>query len=318
VILATRRLPHFLILTILLAAIVGCSNPKTLTNLPAGELFKQGKEKYDKKKYLSAIEYFQAIVYNFPGKSIVDTAQYFLALSYYANKEYPVAAVEFNRLLTNYPASVYAAQSQFMKAVCAFESAPKSPGLDQTELLDAIKQFEDFVVDRPESELVPDAQKYLLAAQTRMADKYYRAAVVYSRIHAPGAAIIYYQKVIDDYTNTKYAPLATFHIAEEEYNMNHFDVARAKFEAFEKAFPKDELVPKAAEMAACSAFKSGELAYDKSDWRTARDRFEAFKKDFPDDKRVKKADDYLANIARLPDSETAPVSHDSTNVKTGS
>ncbi len=314
----TKRTVYILISAAILAVVIGCSTPKTLTNLPSDELFKQGKEKYEKKKYLSAIEMFQAIIYNFPGKSIVDTAQYYLALSYYANKEYPVAAVEFNRLLTNYPASVYAAQSQFMKAVCAFQSAPSSPGLDQTELLDAIKQLEDFIVDRPESELVPDAQKYLLAAQTRMAEKYYRAGVVYDRINAPSAAVVYFQKVIDDYTNTKYGPMATFQIAQSEYKLKHYDIARDKFEAFQKAFPKSELVPKASEMAACAAFKSGELAYDKSDWPTAKARFEAFKKDFPNDKRVKKAEKYLASMPQLPVSDTVPVPHDTASVKTGS
>lgn len=313
-----KRFVYFLIAATLIAIAFGCSSPKTLTNLPSDELFKQGKEKYDKKKYLSAVELFQAIVYNFPGKSIVDTAQYYLALSYYANQEYPVAAVEFNRLLTNYPYSVYAAEAQFMKAVCAFESAPKSPGLDQTETLDAIKQFEDFLIDRPESEMIPDCKKYLLVARTRVASKFYRAGMVYSRIHAPKAANIYYQKVIDDYTDTEFAPLATFAIAQDEYDLRNYDAARTKFEAFAKAFPAHNLVSRAGEMAVCAAFRSGEAAYDKSDFATAKARLEAFKKEFPNDKRVKKAEKYLAYIAQLPPSETAPVPKDTTNAKTGS
>ncbi|HVP06327.1 MAG TPA: hypothetical protein VMS71_00690, partial [Candidatus Acidoferrum sp.] len=71
----TRRFTCILAAAGLVAAI-GCSSPKTLTTLPADELFKRGKEQFDHKKYTSAVESCQAIIYNFPGKSIVDTAQY--------------------------------------------------------------------------------------------------------------------------------------------------------------------------------------------------------------------------------------------------
>ncbi|MEW6050937.1 MAG: outer membrane protein assembly factor BamD [Candidatus Zixiibacteriota bacterium] len=289
----------------------GCGGKTTLVSQQPDELFKIGKEKYDHKKYLGAIEAFQSVIYNFPGNSIVDTAQYYLALSYYGNKDYALGGVEFNRLLVNYPASVYAPHAQFMKAVCAFESTPRSSGLDQTELEDAIRQFEEFLVDRPESVLAPDVKKYLVLARTRMAQKYYNSGVVYSNTGAADAAKRYYQKVADDYTDTEYAPLAIFNIAREEYKQRHFDEARQKFEGFQKAFPDHALTPKAADLAVTSAFKSGEESFRKGDMAAAREKFERFVKDYSQDKRVKKADEYLQKIGER-------VLSDSTGVKTDS
>ena len=99
----------------------GCGGSKSLANMNAHQLFELGKKEYDKKKYLKAIELFQTVVYDYPGESIVDTAQYFLALSYFGNKEYELSAVEFNRLIVNYPSSAYFEHAIFMKAVSAFE-----------------------------------------------------------------------------------------------------------------------------------------------------------------------------------------------------
>ena len=81
----------------MITQIAGCGGRVALSNQTAGQLYQAGKEKYDRKKYLSAIEYFQAVVYNHPGESVVDTAQYFLAMSYFGDKNYELSRVEFNR-----------------------------------------------------------------------------------------------------------------------------------------------------------------------------------------------------------------------------
>jgi len=299
------------LVTIAMAVLAGCGGKQTLSNLGPEELFQRGKQQYEKKKYVAAVESFQSIVYNFPGNTIVDTAQYHLALSYFANKDYELAGVEFNRLLINYPASPYAIQSQFMKAVCSFEATPESSGLDQSELEAAIKEFEDFLVDRPESELVPDVKKYLNVARTRMARKYYRCGVVYSNVAASEAAKIYYQKVADDYTDTEFAPLAIFQMAREESVLKRFDEAKNKFSNFAQVFPDHKLAPKARELAVSCAFKGAEFSLRKGDTTAARDKFLQFRQEFPQDKRVAKADAYLRKIGDQ-------VSSDSTSVQKGS
>jgi outer membrane protein assembly factor BamD len=281
----------------------GCGGAKSLANLSPQELFAAGKEAYGREKYLKAIELFQTVVYNYPGETIVDSAQYYLALSYFGNKEYELAEVEFNRLIINYPSSPYFEHAIFMKAVSAFEATPKHYGLDQTALKDAIKQFEDFIIDFPESELVEDARKYLLAARTRLARKFYEAGIVYSRMRAFEAAKIYFQKVIDDYTDTEYAPKASYQYAEMEYKLGRYEEARRKFEDFKTVFPDHELAPKAAERAIEAAFKSCEKAFKEGDYALAEQRLQAFIANYPDNGRVKKADKYLEKIHRIIKSE---------------
>jgi len=181
---------------------VSCGGSRSVADLGARELFEQGLNHYEEDKYRQSSEYFQALVFNYPGNSIVDTAQYYLGLSYFGNEEYELAAIEFNRLAVNYPSSVFFENAVFMKAVAYFEATPDHYGLDQSELERAITLFEDFLIDFPESPLVEDAQTYLLKARTRLDHKLYEAGIVYERIGAPRAAEKYFQKVIDDYTDT--------------------------------------------------------------------------------------------------------------------
>lgn len=276
--------------------IMSCAGTVSLSNLSSAELFKLGKERYESKKYFKAVEVFQTIVYNYRGESIVDTAQYFLALSYFGAKEYELAQVEFNRLVLNYPSSSYFKHAIFMKAVSFFEATPSHYGLDQSDLVVAIKQFEDYIIDYPESELITDVNKYLLIARTRMAKKYYMNGVVYKRMGAYQAAIKYFQKVVDDYTDTKYASMATFGIAEMEYKQKNYDKAEKKFKDFIVVFHENKLTVKAKKLAMEAAFKQGEKEFKNGAFSSAKEKFEAFIKEYPEHKKSKKADKYLKKI----------------------
>jgi outer membrane protein assembly factor BamD len=300
--LTTSRL-HIVFLLLGLAGMAlleGCGGAVDLSGKSARELFDQGMDKYKHRKYLHAINNFQTLVYNYPGESNIDSAQYFLALSYFNNDEYALAGAEFNRVLVNYPQSVFAQQAQLMRAVCQFESSPSNSGLDQTDLEPAIAQFEDFIIDYPESEAIDDARKYLAVAQNRMAEKFYRGGVVYTRLRDFRAAKIYFQKVVDDYTSTDFAAMSAFQLAECNFQQKNWDSADAAFERFGKVFPSHEWVSKATQRSCEAAFKGGEEAFKAADYALARTRLERFKAISTDDGKIKKANEYLSKMADQP------------------
>ena len=283
-------------LTLFAVGFFGCGGRQSLANLSVRELFELGKDKHENKKYIEAVEIFQTVIYNYPGEPIVDTAQYFLALSYYGSEDYELAQVEFNRLVINYPSSVYFENAIFMKAACFFEGTPRHYGLDQSDLERAIKQFEDYVIDYPESELFPEAQRMLLVARTRMAKKFYESGITYIRMGARGSAQKYFQKVIDEYTDTEYAALATYKSAEADLGMKKYTDAQKGFEDFKVVFPDHELVKEAEKLAAEAAFKAGEKAFKNGDTELAKEKFEALLALYPNSKKAKDADKYLKQI----------------------
>ncbi|HUV30468.1 MAG TPA: outer membrane protein assembly factor BamD [Acidobacteriota bacterium] len=279
---------------------LGCSPALQLGSLQPDGLFTLGKERYENGKYVKAVEAFQTLVYNFPGEPVIDTAQYYLALSYFASEDYILAEREFNRLLLNYPSSVYVVHAQFMRAVCFFEGTPGHYGLDQSDLTEAIGQFEDFIIDHPESELMPDARAYLLQAKTRLAKKYYESGMVYVHIGRPSPAATYFQKVIDDFTDTEFAARSSFQMAELEFKRMDYEEARRLFDNFLIVFSDHEWSDKARKGTEEAAFKQAERAYKSGEPALARKLFEAFKRDFPESKRTGKTDKYLKKIGEMP------------------
>ncbi len=278
------------------AMLTSCGGGSSLADRSSRELFDMGMEKYTKKKFLSSIDLFQTVIYNYPGASLIDTAQYYLGLSYFGNKEYTLAAVEFNRLALNYPSSEFFDDAVFLRGVSYYESTPDHYGLDQSDLDQAIRYLSDFVIDFPESNRLEDARAILTKAETKLARKYYGSGIVYSRIGGFKAAKIYFQKVIDDYTNTEFAPLATYHSAEMDFKMKEYADAKDGFQKFLLVFEDHELSKKAQERLIESSFLAGEFAFKKEDFGQARTFLEQFKSQFPEDKRVKKADKYLRQI----------------------
>ncbi len=282
----------------LIAALMmqSCGGKKITTPLTARESFELGMSKYEKKKYFGAIEKFQSVIYNYPGDAVVDSAQYYLGMSYYHNSDYELAGVEFNRLAVNYPSSEFFNEAVFMKAVSFFESTPGHYGLDQSELSTAIGLFNDFLIDFPESEYSEAAEEYLLAARTRMAKKYYKNGEVYQRIRAYKAAQTYFQRVIDDYTDTEFAPDATFNYALMELKQKKYKEAQTKFNNFITVFSEDELVEDAHKYAAESAFKYCEKVSVDGPLTVADSCWNKFKQNYPDDNRINNADKLLKNL----------------------
>ncbi|MGD8922550.1 MAG: outer membrane protein assembly factor BamD [Candidatus Zixiibacteriota bacterium] len=289
-----------LAVVLLVALLAGCGGRPALSSLSADELFSLGKQKYDAQKYRTSIEYFQKIVYDYPGETIVDTAQYYLALSYFGNEQYQLAQVEFQRLVNYYPSSVYVANAQFMGAVSQFESAPDNYGLDQTPVKEAIRQFEDFIIDYPESELIPDVKAYLNKARTRLAHKDYSAGLTYFRMGAYKSSTVYFQQVIDEYTDTEFASKALFDLGQAEFKMENYEEARQQFENFVTVYPNDPQVEEAKKKAAEAAYKSATAALDSGKPAEAKERFKYFIEKYPTDNRVGKATAYINQIGDVP------------------
>ena len=284
----------FLLLTVIL---IGCGGKASLSKMTPSELYDEGMSKYNDGKYLRSVELFQALIYNYPGETVVDTAQYYLGMSYFNNNEQELAAVEFNRLAVNYPSSAFFEDALFMKAVSYYKGTPSHYGLDQVGLEKAIQQFEDFIIDFPESHRLNDAREALLSAKARLARKYYESATVYRRIGAYRSAKIYLQKVIDEYTDTKYGPMATFEFAYMDYKMKSYDDARRGFENFVAVFPEHELAAEATVKIVEAAFKAAEADFKAGRFSLAREKLEEFKHKFPNNDKIDKVDEYLKDIS---------------------
>ena len=181
--------------------------------LPCREQFELGRQRFEKKKYLQAIEELKIFIFNCPGSANVDTAQFFLARSYFKQKDYSTAASEFRKLLNSFPTSDFADDAMFMLALSDYEQSPR-PELDQTYTLQALEHLQDFKDIYPASPLLPEVEKYIQGCRQKLAEKTYKNGRLYFRLRDYKSSRIYLARVLDEYPDTRWAAQAQFLIAE--------------------------------------------------------------------------------------------------------
>lgn len=162
----------------------------------ADDLLKRG-------KHLQAVALYQKFLENYVGHERADYAQYKLAESYLEGEEYELAAVEYQVLITNYGYSEWVDEAIFKTGVCLLEEAPRVER-DQQKAIDALSRFNQFLQTYPAHALAPDARARVREIHSRLAEKSLIAARYYYKRKEPKAALVYCDKVIDNYPENKF------------------------------------------------------------------------------------------------------------------
>src|SRR5919201_1680057 len=157
-----------------LVAAVACA-PQTRSIVPAGTtdpdkfLFDKGTEALNKKKWLTAREFFKQVTETYTQSAFRPDAKLGIGDTYLGEgtSEALVLAInEFREFLTFYPTNRRADYAQFKLGMAHFRQM-RAPQRDQTETREAIKEFETFVARYPTSSLMPEAKAKLREARDR-------------------------------------------------------------------------------------------------------------------------------------------------------
>ncbi len=225
-----------------------CSSTQELTVQGAGKTFRDGMELLNDKDYLKAKDQFDIVVKQYPASAYADSAQFYLAETYFDETEYVTAAFEFGNLFTNYPSSKLAPEARFKIAECYAAETPRVQ-LDQESSLKAIDAFQNFIDYYPNSPLVPDAEKEITDLRNKLAQKYYDTAQLYTTMDYYKAAIVYYDIILDQYHDSNVADKAAIGKIKVLIVRHKDDEARAALQKFYTMFPKSDLRLEADELA---------------------------------------------------------------------
>jgi len=154
-----------------------------------------------------AIEIFAKVVENSTYGPLAPKAQYKLGLVLEGLMRYYEAEEEFNKVVSRYPDSEWASAAKFQIATCRARLS-KGPAYDQGAMQDAKEKFENFVKEHPDAVLSLDAQKNIEQIREKEAQANYDIAVFYEKQKAFDSARIYYNDVINNYTNSPWAKQA--------------------------------------------------------------------------------------------------------------
>ncbi len=200
---------NILALIIISLFLFACSGSIDTADMTPEEKLAYAAKLYEEEDYEEAVKEFEAIILQYPGSSIIDDAQYYLAMTRFQREEYILAAYQFSKLIKGMPSSEFLADAQYMLAECYYQLSPDFT-LDQQYSKKAVEEFQVFIDFFPLNEKVVQAETKINELNDKMARKEYESARIYDTMEYYSAALKYYDSVTEIYHDTQYAPLALY------------------------------------------------------------------------------------------------------------
>jgi outer membrane protein assembly factor BamD len=238
-----------LILAILLvtALELGCHSSNVVENLSAEDRYTLAKAKFDDENYLDAIEDFRVITLQYPGSRVADSAQFFLAQSYFHRDQFILAASEYETLVRSMSVSPLVPEARYEIGMCYYELSPNSD-LDQKYTYKALDAFQSFIEYHPTNALVPQAEQKIRELNTKLAGKEYNSGKIYMKMEYYGAAERQFQFVLEKYHDTDYAPPALIGEVEALIARKKYSEAKKEIDKFFVRYPSSPLIDRAKQL----------------------------------------------------------------------
>lgn len=219
-----------------LLATACASRGPVFENMDQEALFQYGMERLADRDWSDAISVFERFTLTFPSDARVPEARFRIGEAYAGRGEHVTAAMEFNRLASDFPAGPWADDARF--EVCrAYNELSPAPPRDQQYTVTAIDHCRSLVSYYPESEYVPRAQEIIDALVNKLAEKDFETAEYYFRRRAYHSANIYYESVAETYAQTPWAPRALLRLHESYTRLGYEQEAREARERLLREFP---------------------------------------------------------------------------------
>ncbi|NOX88021.1 MAG: outer membrane protein assembly factor BamD [Calditrichaeota bacterium] len=228
--------------------ILGCAGNRPKPDWSAEQYFSYAKKLFEDEDYYEAANEFTVVTLRYPGSSISDSAQYYLAESHFKMKEYLIAAAEYEKLITNMRRSKLVPLAQFKLAESYYKLSPR-PELDQEYTLKAIREFQIFIEDNPTHPLKEEALKKIAELRDKLALKEFKNADIYRKMREYKAALIYFDQVLENYYDTSWADDAMLGKIQTYLDMGDIQAAQKEIEKFKDQFQGSELIKKVESLA---------------------------------------------------------------------
>ncbi len=155
----------------------------------------------------NVIEVFDMVIKNDPYGKYASSAQYKIGLFFKGRQLYQEARDAFEQVINDYPDSEWVKPAKYQIAL-ADANRSSDAQYDQRVTQAAVQEFEDFLEDNPDAELSEKAQEQIQGLNEKEAENNFVVAVFYEKQKKYNAAKVYYNTVINDFSNTKWAAKA--------------------------------------------------------------------------------------------------------------
>lgn len=200
---------------------------------------------HDKGQDDQAIELLKTYVQNNAGAADVDQAIYLLGQCYLKTKANVEAAAEFDRLLRDYPESDSSGSARFRLGEALFAQS-RPVDFDQEFTVKALDEWNRYLRDFPGHWLNAEANRRIVTARTRLADKLVRTGSLYLKLRLADPARVYFARVTTEYPDTSVMAEAELGLALADAMEGKKTEAIAQFKSIEERYPGQPASERAA------------------------------------------------------------------------
>jgi outer membrane protein assembly factor BamD len=194
----------------------------------------------------AAVE-FQKLLYNYPESAYADEARMGLADAYYRSGQYILAEAAYRRVIELRPSGELAPKAQAMIGFSLLKRARKAE-LDQETTWRAKAHFERFLESYPDHPFADEARAGLAECLDRLAEKDFKNGRFYLTIGRMDAARQYFDRVLLEYPNTRWAAEALFARGESRRRDGDIEAAEADYKAVLQKYASSDAAGKARDV----------------------------------------------------------------------
>jgi outer membrane protein assembly factor BamD len=219
----------FLATASLLPLLSGCGSsndtPKPTAVAPVEELYNNGVDALNARRFSTAGDQFNAVEQNYPYSTWAVNAQLMSGYSQYLQNKYTEAIGTLDRFIQLHPAHRDIAYAYYLRALCYYEQIADIQR-DQRGTEQAMNALREVASRFPDTTYARDAQLKVDLCFDHLAGKEMEIGRFYQKQHLYEAAIGRFQRVVDDFQTTNHVPEALARLTEVYLALGLKDQAR--------------------------------------------------------------------------------------------
>jgi outer membrane protein assembly factor BamD len=221
-------------LIFLLTVFVGCAAKEPPFDFQT--TFNTAEENMQKADFEQARKEYQTIQEKSPDKSYDPILMLRIADTYFGEKKYSEAQVEYQNFLNYHPMNKNAAYAQYQIAMCSYNelsTIDRDPVPAQT----VIREMRKLIDKHPKSNYREEANKYIAICQDRLAQYELYVAKFYYKKDSYRAAANRCEKLLKNYPGSSVEDDALYYAGLSYRELGEQDQARIKFETLARQYP---------------------------------------------------------------------------------
>ncbi|MFZ1947908.1 MAG: outer membrane protein assembly factor BamD [bacterium] len=178
-----------------------CSHQQDAAGLRQEERLALAEDLAARGKCAKAAVQYERILNEFPRPQVAEAARFGLAKCRMEIGDYDTAVTEFKDFIDGYPKSDRVDDAMYMVARCYLKQSAEVDR-DQAKTVEALDELNLLLRKYPDTDVKPAVEEGIREARGKLAEKEYRSGRLYFRMGDYKSAVIYFDYVVSEYGDT--------------------------------------------------------------------------------------------------------------------